>query len=135
MRHVEDYRNAKLAHNRKRAHIDDEVVITKTRASFRQQELFTTYFPSLIDDVAGVLRREKLTFLDVNSLPRFCGRQYQIGLPREKGRYLKHIHYFGNTLNLRDVVHVSEHREVDFFPDSLQDFEPGFHAETTETLD
>src|SRR6185369_6095869 len=65
MRHIKHNRHAKLAHDRKRAHVDDEIVITKTGATFRQQQLLTTYLAGFVDDVARVLRREKLAFLDV----------------------------------------------------------------------
>src|SRR5215217_530298 len=135
MRHVKNYRHAKLAHDRKRAHVDHQIVITKTRATFRHHELLTTNFTSFIDDVARVLRREKLAFLHVDGLPRFGGGDDQICLPRQKCRYLKHVDNVSNALDLRNVVNVGEHRHIDLFLDALQDFETGVHAETAEALD
>src|ERR1044072_8263130 len=96
MRHIKNYEHAKLAHDRKRAHVDDQIVITKTRAAFRQHELLTTNFPRFMEYVARVLRCEKLAFLYVDGLPRFGGGDDQIGLPREKCGYLKHVDDFGN---------------------------------------
>src|SRR5262245_45216272 len=104
MRHIKNYGHAKLAHDRKRAHIDNQIVITKTRAAFSEQQLLTTHFASFVDDVARVLRCEKLTFLNVDGLTRSRGGDDQIRLPREKGGYLKHVDDFGNALDLRNVV-------------------------------
>src|SRR5215208_910322 len=68
MCHVKDYRHSKAAHDWKRAHVDHQVVITKTRAALGEQKPFTTNFACFIDDVARVLRCEKLAFLDVDCL-------------------------------------------------------------------
>src|SRR6185503_12605615 len=81
MRHVKNYRHAKLAHDWKRAHVDHQIVITKTRAPFREQKLLTPNLARFIDDVARVLRREKLAFLDVDRLPGSRRSDDQICLP------------------------------------------------------
>src|ERR1051325_1838571 len=135
VRHVKNHRHAKPAHDRKGAHIDDEVVITKARTAFRQQKFFTTNFARFVDDVARVLRRQKLSFLYVDCFARLRGRNDQIRLPREKGGYLQHVDDARNRLDLRHVVNVREHRHVEFFANALQHFEPGFHAQAAEALD
>src|SRR4029078_9123861 len=88
MRYIKNYGHAKFAHDRKRAHVDHQIVITKTRAAFRQHELFTNGLASLVEVFARVLRREKLSFLYVDGFPRFCRGDDQICLPREKCGYL-----------------------------------------------
>src|SRR6185437_14125784 len=135
MRHIKHNRHAKLPHDRKRAHVDDEIVITKTGATFRQQQLLTTDLAGFVDDVARVLRREKLAFLDVNCLSGFRGRHDQVSLPREKRRDLKYINNFSDALDLRDFVHVRKYRNIELCPHALQDFETGVHAESAKALD
>src|SRR6185295_7247860 len=135
MRNIENYRYAKLAHDRKRSHVDDEVVVTKTRAALRQHELFTTSFASFIDDIARILRREKLALLDVDRFPRLRGRHDQICLPGEKRRYLQDIDDGRDLLDLRHIVNVGQHWNIDLFSDLLQHFEAGFHTQTAEALD
>src|SRR5437868_9461031 len=99
MRHVKNDRHAKLAHDRKGTHVDHQVVITKTRAALRQHQLFTTNLMSLIDDVARVGGRQKLSFLDVDRLSGFRRSDDQISLSREKRRNLQNIDDLGNSLD------------------------------------
>ena len=42
VRHVKHNRHAKRPHYRKRTKIDDEIIVTETRAAFGQQNLFAT---------------------------------------------------------------------------------------------
>src|SRR5437899_12896191 len=66
MSNVKNNRHAKLAHDRERAHIDYQVVITKTNASFRQHQLLASGGACLVDDVARVMRRQKLSLLYID---------------------------------------------------------------------
>ena len=47
----------------------------------------------------------------------------EIRLSREERRRLEHVHDLGDRRNLRDVVNVGQHRNVERAPDLLQDSE------------
>src|SRR5205085_3202888 len=97
-------------------------------------QLFTTNLMSLIDDVARVGGRQKLSFLDVDRLSGFRRSDDQISLSREKGRNLQNIDDLGNSLDLRDLVHVRQHRHTQLFLDVLKHFQAGIHSETAKAL-
>src|SRR5438067_1228950 len=80
VRDVEHHRNASLAHHRKRAHVDDEIVIAEAGAALGDDNARVPCIDDLgygMDDVAGC---EKLTFFDVHHAARLRSRDQQIGL-------------------------------------------------------
>lgn len=79
--HIKNYRDTKLTHDRKRAHVDDKVIVAKTNAAFREHDPVAAHRARLIHDVTSVKRRQKLSFLNVNRAPGSGSRQNQIRLP------------------------------------------------------
>src|SRR6185369_6190122 len=67
MSYVKNYGHAKLAHDRKRTHVHHEIVVAKTRATFSQQQLLAANLARLVDDVARIMGRQELAFLNVDS--------------------------------------------------------------------
>ena len=67
MRRIENDRHAELTHDWKRAHVDDQVVITKTYATLSQHDSFAPSGFCLFHDVERVLRRQELALLDIES--------------------------------------------------------------------
>src|SRR5713101_4391827 len=88
VRDIENDWHAKLAHDRKRTHVDDEIVIAKTHAAFSQHQSLATFGLGLFDDVSRILRRQELAFLDIDGAARARGRQNQISLSTKKRRNL-----------------------------------------------
>src|SRR5688572_33477439 len=66
MRYVENNRNPELAHNRKRPHINDEIVVAKTDAALSQHYAIAPGRARFLNNVPRILRRQELAFLDVN---------------------------------------------------------------------
>src|SRR5258708_38514975 len=98
MRHIKNYGHTELAHDRKRTHIDNQIVISKTDAAFSQHQSFATGRLRLLDDIARIFRRQELALLDIDSAARTRGRQNQISLPAEKSRDLKDVRDLGHRL-------------------------------------
>ena len=70
VRRVKDHGVAPLLHDRKAAHIHDQVVIAEACAAFRQQQIFIAGFLHFMKHVFHVFRRHELTFFDVDRLTR-----------------------------------------------------------------
>src|SRR6185503_2802524 len=66
MGYVENHGNPELAHNRKRSHINDEIVVAKTDAALSQHYAIAPCGARFLNDVPRILRRQELAFLNVN---------------------------------------------------------------------
>src|SRR6266446_4415421 len=66
VRRVEDYAITRLAHPIERAHIDDKIVVTESRAALREPEFFVAERDELFRNVFHIPRREELTFFYVD---------------------------------------------------------------------
>src|SRR5215213_9183366 len=66
---IEDDGRAEFAHDRKRAHINHQIIVAEACAPLRQQKLFTSRAPGLLHYIARVLRRKKLSLLNVDGSP------------------------------------------------------------------
>ena len=66
VRHVENHRNALLAHHRKATHVDDQVVVAEARAALGDDDARITRGGDLRDGVLHVVGREELALLDVD---------------------------------------------------------------------
>src|SRR5713101_250466 len=86
VRHIKNDRHAKAAHDRKRSHVHDQIVVAKADAPLGQHQTLATGGLRLLNDVARVFRRKKLTFLNVNRAARSRGLLNQIRLTtKERG--------------------------------------------------
>src|SRR2546421_2754408 len=65
MRNVENNRHTKPTHNRKRSHIDNQVVITKAHASLSQHQSLASGGLGFLNYIPGILGRKKLSLLNV----------------------------------------------------------------------
>ena len=91
VRDVEDDRDAQLAHDRKRAHVHDEVVIAEARAALGHDDARVARLDDLGDRVLHVVGREELALLDVDDAAGLRGGRDEVGLPREERRNLQHV--------------------------------------------
>ena len=57
VRNIENYGSAELAHDGKRAHVNDQIVVAEAHAAFRQQKLFTSRPARFLNDIARIRRR------------------------------------------------------------------------------
>ena len=98
MGRIKNHAIASLAQPIERTHVGDEVVIAETSAALGETELLIAKRNQFLGDISHIPRREKLTFLDVDSAPRFRSGAQQIGLPAKKRRNLQHIDLFAGNL-------------------------------------
>ena len=69
------------AHHRKRAHVDDQVVIAEARAALGDDDARVAGVDDLRDRVLHVVGREELPLLDVDDAPGLRRGDEQVGLP------------------------------------------------------
>ena len=65
MRDVENDGHAEPAHNWKRSHIDNQVVVTKAHASLSQHQSPASGVLRFLNYVPGIFRRKELPLLDI----------------------------------------------------------------------
>src|ERR1043165_407166 len=123
VRHVEDYGDAETAHDRKRAHVNDEVVVAEAEAALCEQEFLAPGGACLLDDVARVPGREELPLLDVDGAARLAGGDNQVRLTAEEGRDLQNVRDARGLFDLRNVVNVGGHGQARLLFDCAQRFE------------
>ena len=82
VRDVEHDRHAQLAHHRKRAHVDDEVVVAEAGAALGDEHARVAGVDDLRDRVLHVVGREELALLDVDDAAGLRRGDEQIGLPQ-----------------------------------------------------
>src|SRR5262249_32915818 len=97
---VENYMRSGLPHPGKRTHIGHEVVVTETRAAFREDEPFASECAELFRDVPHIPLSRKLPFLNVHHPARFSRCTKQVGLPAEKRGDLQHVDIFARNRRL-----------------------------------
>src|ERR1043166_7860617 len=108
MRHVEHGGDAESAQDRKRSHVDDQIVIAERGAALGDEHAGVAGAGHLRDRVLHVDRREELRLLEIDRRARPCRRDEQVGLPREKRRNLQHIGDFGRGRRVRRLVDVRQ---------------------------
>src|SRR5687767_9604658 len=92
MRRVKNYRHAKLFHDGKRSHIDDQIIVSKAHAAFSQHQTLTTGGLRFLDNVSGILGRKELALLDIYCAPGPGCFSNQIRLATEESGNLQHVH-------------------------------------------
>ena len=110
MGHVVDDGVAERAHDRKRAHVDDEVVVAEAEAALGDEDALVAGGRDLGDRVPHVAGREELALLDVDDAAGARRGDEQIGLPREERRNLQHVGDFGRRRRVRRLVDVGQDR-------------------------
>ena len=71
-------------------------------------------FFEFFNDIAHLLRAEKLRFFYVDHAAGGGHRPYQVGLAGEKGGQLQHVAHFGHGSALVGLVYVGQHRHAEF---------------------
>ncbi|OPZ80908.1 MAG: hypothetical protein BWY75_03679 [bacterium ADurb.Bin425] len=71
-----------------------------------------------------VPRRQKLSFLDIDTFAGLGGGNQKVGLAAKEGWYLQYVQDFGSRLALFTFVHIGEHRQPQFFLDLGEHFQP-----------
>ena len=118
MRRVEHDRASGVAHDRERAHVGDQVVITERRAALAHEMLSVPLAAlRLGDNLFHVVRREKLPLLDVDGFAGCRDRLDEIGLAAQERWGLQHVDHRGGGRNFLDRVDVGQHRDADMAPD------------------
>jgi len=74
--------------------------------------VIATGVPGLLDYVARILRRQELTLLYIHGPARARRCHDEVSLPRKKSRNLKHICHCGHSFDLRNVVDIGKHRDI-----------------------
>src|SRR6266516_1881624 len=86
MGHIVDYRDSKFAHDGKRTHVHNKVVVAETNAAFSQEKLLATGVLGFLDNVPRILRRQELTLFYIHG-PAITVRRPspKVALPTLKG--------------------------------------------------
>ena len=113
MRRIENDRR-ELPHDRGRPHIDHEIVVSKTRATFRQENLRVACLPALFHGMPHIPRRNKLALLDVNRAPAQGRRHNQVSLAAEKCRNLQYVSDFRHLNEVRGFMHIGQNGQIQF---------------------
>ncbi len=111
VRHVEDDRVAQLAQHRERPHVNDQVVVAEADAALRHEHALVAGRRDLGDGMAHVVRRQKLSLLDIDDGPRARGGNEEIRLTRQKRRDLNDVRHRGCCRRLSGLVDVREDRQ------------------------
>ena len=123
MRDVVDHRRAEAAHDRERAHVDDEVLIAERRAALGDENALVAYFAPFVQDVLRLLGREELSLLHRDRFARARRGRDDVGLPAEERRNLQDVEHCCRQLGLLPLVDVGEHRQPGLFFDRAQNLQ------------
>src|ERR1700730_6455276 len=134
MRRVKNH-GSELAHDRKRAHIHDEVVIAKTRAALRQKDLCITCLAALFHSMPHVPRRHELSLLDIDRAAAERSRYHEISLAAQKCRDLKHINDFRDLSDVGHFVNIRKNQNLKFVFDLFQNAKTFLQSRTAKAAD
>lgn len=112
---IKDDRVAKPAHDRERAHVADEIVISESCAALCEQNFLIADGGDFVADVFHVPGGEKLAFFYINGFAGFCGGQDEISLAAEECRDLKDVHGLCCGFHLVFGVDVGGDGDAEFF--------------------
>ena len=132
---IEDDGIAEGAHDRERAHIDDEIVVAEGGAALRQQDVRVASLQYLVHHVPHILRREELSLLHVDGLAGQRRLIDEIGLPAEERGNLQDVHDLGGGLRLRLGMDVGDDGNVQFLLDLRQHGKSLFEAGPAEAVE
>src|SRR5438445_13882223 len=110
MRSVKNH-GSKFPHDRERTHVDDEIVVSETRASLGDEDFVISRRMALLDHVLHVPRRHELALLDVHHAFAHGRGYHQIRLPAKKRGNLQYID-FGNLWHIVLFMHLRETRHL-----------------------
>ncbi len=135
VRDVEDDRHAQSAHQRKGAHVDDQIVIPEGRAAFGDEHAVVAAVLHLRDRMTHVERREELSLLDVDRAPGLRRRHEQVGLPAQERGDLQDVHDRRDRLGLPRFMDVGQDGHAGFFLHARERPQPLVEAGAPERRD
>ncbi len=114
VRSIEDDRASRFAQNFKGPHVNDQIIVAKTRSSFADQDVSPAACAvRLVDNIDHLVRRQKLAFFNVDRLAAGGDRLDEIGLPAQERWSLQHIHNFSHDLNVAGAMHIGQHIDAE----------------------
>jgi hypothetical protein len=120
VRGVKTDRIPELADNGQSLEIHHEIIVSKTRAAFRDYDIMVAHTGDFIDYIAHIPGSEKLPFFDIDHFPGF-GRGYQqIRLAAKKRRYLHHIENAGKIIDIFNGMHIGLNANTHLVADFLE---------------
>ncbi len=135
MRDVVDHRRAEAADDRKRAHVDDQVLVSERRAALGDEDAVIPHFRSFVEDVLRFLGRQELPFLHADGASGACRSRDEIGLPAEERRDLQDVEHFRRRRGLGRLVDVGEERQTGRLAHGAEDLQPLIESRPAERLD
>lgn len=94
----------------KRAHINDQIVVTEGSATLRENNVAIAAGSDFFRDVSHIPRRKKLRLLDIDDASGFRRGKKQIRLPRKKSRNLQDVCDLRGRSGLSSLVNVDQDR-------------------------
>src|ERR1700683_674208 len=119
MRRIENHWR-KLAHNRERAHVHNQIVVAETTTTLRQKDLRVAGLAAFFYRMPHVPGRNKLSFLNVDGAPAERSRYHKIGLPAKKRGDLQHIGHFRDSGDIGHFMYIGEYWKLNFIFDFSQ---------------
>ena len=129
MRHIKHHGRSGVTHLGQAGHVGHQIVIAKADTTLTGQKVvfvqacLTGCGTGFVDHVFHVPRRQKLTFFDVDRLTRLGDRTNEIGLAAQKSRGLQHINHTGHGFDLRLIMDIGQHGNVQLPAHFIQDFQ------------
>ena len=118
-------------HDREGAHVDDQVLVTESRASVGLPDLGGLGAFELIDHEAHLERRKELALLHVHDLAGLGGRDEEVRLAAHERRDLQDIDDLADGLALLGAMDVGEDVESVVLLHHREEVEASLHAGTT----
>jgi hypothetical protein len=135
---VEDDR-CEGTHDRERAHIHDEVVVTEAGAAFGEKDAGIAAFANLLDGVAHVPRGDELTLLHIDCASGLsCGLgsgDKEVRLATEERRNLEDVDGLSHRGAVNGGMDVSEDGQAGVFANSVEDSSTFDEAGAAKALD
>ena len=132
VRRIINDRIAERSQHRKRAHVDDQVVVAEAEAALGDEHLRVARFDDLGNRVLHVGGREKLPLLQIDRPPGLRRGHDEVGLPRKERGNLQHVGDLRDRRRLIGLVDVGEDRHAEALLDARQDFQSFFDAGTAK---
>jgi hypothetical protein len=104
---------SELAHDKKRAHIGNEIAITEAGPAFTKRYAVVAGRFNLTDNCSHIFRSHKLPLLDIDYSSCFACGYDKISLAGKKRRYLKNIANLRNNGALPRLVNISQNWNIE----------------------
>ena len=131
---VHHHRVPERLHRGDAAHIDDQVVVTESRAAIGKQDVRVACVVHFAGRKSHRFGGKELSFLDVDHLPRLRGGYQQVGLAAEECRDLQYVGVLRRYRRFFRVVDVGYGRYAEFAAHFVQQFQRFLVADAAERV-